>query len=430
MALGFLGIVYFSETSTDETEFPLWWKFLAGVSAVLSLVVLTNDHHLLMFEFLPNFENYNRIYQEGFFGFPIKLFLLAEFAAGNAWLVYKAMRSSFYRVKIFLPGIVLSIVYFYLICYTFKWFGMNETEVATITGLGAMLYLAACIYSKLIPLNLEYESAFANSQLGMKILNANGDLCYESADAKDNKENYILHSLDIKNGKVIWQEDVSDLILLEKSLKEQNFALARTEKLLLQQENVQGEALDLKLRNSIFDDVERIIESNRELLAESLELVETDREYGIKLLKLLTGFLKKRCMLFVASKADGKVDALELRMSMQESTVFAREAGLYTAFRFNYDDERIDGIGAGTAYDCMEYLIWHGIKSESEGVMFKVTCGADYVQMNCMVAPNEVWFKNGYDYLVNKFGTNIVQYNETEDAISIFIQLGREVEPC
>ncbi|MDO4178553.1 MAG: hypothetical protein Q4D21_05105 [Phascolarctobacterium sp.] len=424
MALGFLGVVYFSETSAEETRFPTWWKFLAGISLVLSLVVLTNDYHQLMFVFLPNFEDYNNVYREGILGLQIKFFLLCEFAAGNVWLIYKAVRGSFYRVKILLPGIVLSLVYIYLIFYTFRWFNFHKSEVATVTGIGAMLYLLACIYSRVIPLNVEYEKAFASSQLGMQIFDKAGKLYYESSDAKERKENFILHSLDIKNGKVVWQEDISDLLLLEQSLKKQNIALARTEDILLQEKNIQSEAWDLKLRNSIFNEVERIIEGKRDRLVESLGLVKSNREYGIKLLKLLTGFLKKRCMLFVASKTDGMVDALELRMSMQETTVFAREAGLYTAFNYNYNAQRVNGIGAGLVYDCMEDIIWNGLKAKSDGLLITVDCGEHYVGLKCMVAANESWLKNTYADLLKMLSPNIVQYNETEDAISVSVKMG------
>lgn len=428
IALGFLGIVYFSETATDETNFPKWWKSLAWVSVILSAVVLSNDEHQQVFKFLPGFVNYNRAYYEGFAGYAIKLFLLGEFAFGNIWLLYKAIRSSFYRVKIFLPAVVLSVTYMYLLGYTFRWCGLNETEVATFTGLACIAYLCACIYSKLILLNIDYEKAFEKSQLGMKIINKSGETVYASADAKETKVNYILHSLDIKNGSVIWQEDISDLLVLEQSLKEQNLALARTESILLQEENVQGEALDLKLRNSIFDDVERIIESKRERLAESLALVKTDRERGIQLLKLITGFLKKRCMLFVASKADGLVNTLELRMSMQETTVFAREAGLNTAFRFEYDSERIDGISACLVYDSMECIIWNGLKYGSLGFMINVNCTDEFVNMTCLVDASETWLKDTYKELAHNVKASIFTYNETEDAISISMKMGRGTE--
>ena len=422
MALGFLGLVYFMEINMEEDNFPAWWKNLACFSIFLSLMVLTNDYHMLVFVFHPQFIDYNSLYFAGPAGYFIKVFLLSEFLTGNIWFMYKAVRSSFYRAKILLPGTVLFLVYVYLFACTLRIIDMHKSEIVAVTGLGIMAYLTAAVYSKLIPLNLEYERAFANSLLGIQILDASGKICYESADAKEPKENYIQHSLDIKNGRVIWQEDVSDLLVLEKSLREQNMALTRTETILLQEENVQGEALDLKLRNAIFDDVEKIIEDNKGRLEESLLLVKTEGERGVKLLKYLTGFLKKRCMLFVAAKADGLVDALELRMSMQETTVFAREAGLYTALRFNYEDYRIDGLAAGSVYDALEYILWQGLENKSDGVMINVSCAKDLVSMTCMVAADEAWLKEAYIHFINITSPLPFSFAANEDSLSLTVE--------
>ena len=149
--------------------------------------------------------------------------------------IYKAYQSHVRKAYLF-PILTCALMIAYPVGYAVGWIN-DHTDYTVTMCLLMTLFITACVYARLIPVNSGYRKFFARSTLKMQIVNSDGHTVMAASDAfelpKDIKtelmhasgplaydRDTVLYSEDIKNGRVIWQEDISKLNKVNSELDE------------------------------------------------------------------------------------------------------------------------------------------------------------------------------------------------------------------
>ena len=120
---------------------PRWWYGVLGLSCVAILVVLTNDIHQLVWQFLPDFQDSNYVYHDSWLIYVITIFYMSMMLVACGILIQKAWRNNYLRYKIILPVSVLLILFFYIYAYGVNLWKIGHSEKVFYMCLGYLLFI-------------------------------------------------------------------------------------------------------------------------------------------------------------------------------------------------------------------------------------------------------------------------------------------------
>ena len=363
ISLACLLVAYYTGTPVEEKSLPPWWKKLCLINILCTLLVFTNDFHSLFAIFQLNAAYDDYVYKAGLLNVPIKLLLALEYIAVPVLLVKNNVKAKFTSFKIFLPLSILVLELIFHFCYTVKLFGAQNLETVWMTNLGVLLFLLASAYVGLFPTNRGYRTAFTYSTSSMSICDSAGKIIYDSLTKIVPDKNMRLHIKPLASGKLFWQEDISEINRLKRSLALNNAALTRYNNLLQKKKQVRSKLVELNLQEKLFKELEIILSFKKEklqVLALKLQrknLSSKEKELYIQLFSCLVVFIKKRSILLLSAQAHNLVTTREFCAALTESTIFYQKAGLNTACTFNITSETLDAPDAMRIYDMAE-LVW------------------------------------------------------------------------
>ncbi len=305
---------------------PLWWRWLALAGGLLLVGILSNDLHQQAFFYHAGIELWDDVYTYRWLFYLVYVWFLVLMAAGIYMLLQRGWRSS-WRYMVIPPGTIALLLLTYNVFYTAGGPIRKRTEFVLVFTALIILFYESAMRSGLIPVNSRYQELFERSPLSMMItdgeLNARWtaeglgeeigktDLKRALEGAVSLNENRILRGKRIKGGAVFWQEDLSVLHDMERSLQ---MALQRQEKrneILLREGQVRGEREALRARQQLMEEMEqRILKEIRrmEIMTDLLPRRGDDsrREEGRRIavmIRTLACYVKRRLNLFFLGKA-------------------------------------------------------------------------------------------------------------------------------
>jgi hypothetical protein len=363
ISLTCLLVAYYTGTSIEEKKIPAWWQELCYLDILCTLLIFTNDLHSLFAVFSPNNAYNDYIYKAGILNIPIKLLVTLEFIAVPVILIKNNVKAKFSSSKMFLPLSILVLELVFHFCYTMNLWGAQNLETVFVTALGVTLFLLASAYSGLFPTNRGYNTAFTYSTASMIICDSSGKVVYDSVTKIPPDKNMRLHIKQLAAGKLLWQEDISEINRLQHSLALNNAALTRYNNLLQKKKLVRTNLVELELQEKMFKELETIISLKKEKMQSLVAILQNKaltaqaKEYYIQLLSCFVVFIKKRSVLLLSSQGNNQLLAKELRAALEESCSFYKKAGLNTACTCSIVSERLDAFDAMLIYDLAE-LVW------------------------------------------------------------------------
>lgn len=328
---------------SDDYKFPKKYWVMLGVTVALVGMALTNDLHQFVFAFPKEEVVWNDLNYTYNWGYGLIVGWCTLCILGALALMFRKSRRQnrlFFRWLPFLP---LALLVGYLIAYSLYdvRFLFDLTIMYNLTYL---LEFECCIQCGLIRSNTGYIFLFENGSYGAQIVDLDGNILQSSRNAYNlslqqrkqalvqtvwPEEHVRIRCNSIKNGYVLWKEDVTELNSLLERLKDNNESIEASVAIQQEAYETQRKISSLQEKNRLYDLLQTQTAGQIDLMDRLLEeygeaTTEEKRQELLAKLTVVGTYIKRRGnLLFIAE--NGKViDSGELALCLEESFVSLR----------------------------------------------------------------------------------------------------------
>ncbi len=391
----------------ENYRIPLWTKLLYLPSALLFLLVLTNDVHQDVF-FFPSGIMTDLYYQYKI-GYYTALGWIIICALSSFTLMLIKCRIPHSKVIHCLPLIPLLLSLLYTISYIrgFRYVLLLAGDMTIAQCMLLFAVFEGCIQCGLIQSNMGYNALFEATTLPAQITDADFSLRHISNAMREPIPQETLRQMDtdtamldddtllkrhsLRSGWVFWEEDISELNRLNEALEQTHDEL-RDMGNVLAEENAQREKyLRLSEENRLYDMME--VQTSRQItmLRDLLTTIQraTDENEAKKLLGqtiVIGTYIKRRNNLIFVGSQRGVISMQELRLCFNESIESLTLYGVEC--RALIDAEMLLATDKATQiYDLFEAVVETGLESlESLLISVEIT---DWIEVNICVSCKE-----------------------------------------
>ncbi len=400
-------LVSMSLSKAENYRLPPWTKLVYAPSALLFLLVLTNDLHQSVFSFPSGvMTDLDYCYEAGYYIILtwVVLCALVSFA-----LMLKKCRIAQNKTILLLPLIPLALSLIYTIAYI-RGVRFILLLAGDMTVTHCLLICAAfegCIRCGLIQSNSGYDDLLEATMLPVQITNEDFSLQHISAamgepipqdvlrqmgaDTVELDDDTLLKRHSIHGGWVYWEEDISELNRLREALELTRDELQSTGN-VLEAENAQREKhLRLSEENRLYDMME--VQTSRQIamLRDRLTAIQrtADENEARKLLGqiiVIGTYIKRRNNLIFVGAQRGVISTQELRLCFNESIESLTLYGVEC--RALIDGKSLLAMEQATQiYDLFEAVVEAGLES-LESLLISVEI-KDWIEVNICVSCKE-----------------------------------------
>ena len=319
---------------------PKWTNLLYIPTAAFFLLVLTNDLHQLVFVFPSDTAVWGNDYHYsiGYF-LAVGWMILCTMTALVTMLIKCRVPHS--RNVLMLPfvPVILALIYGSLDIFRLPWLKAIAGDMTVVFCLLFSATLESCIQCGLIQANTHYMELFDASTVGTQITDPEYHVVLSSGAAQVVNIETIrqtqqapvmleggirLSSAPIKNGYVIWTEDISPLIKVLADLEEAKENLQDNKDILEEEHAVKEREAHVTEQERLYHIIQRDTEKQILLMDEMIEQAENagsdeERRHILKKMLVIGAYLKRRSNLVFLSDKDSMLEAKELELSIGES---------------------------------------------------------------------------------------------------------------
>ena len=335
---------------SEEYRLPKWLKGVYIPTAVLVLLVLSNDLHQLVFSFPVGSAWSDSHYTYGWGYYVVLIWEVVCALTAFVLMIYKCRHS---QKKKYLPlfGIGAAVLYAVLFISGVAWVQEIGGDITAVLCLFFVGILESCVRCGLIQTNTGYDQLFEVCTLGAQITDQNYNVCYVSANAmplskktmKDAVEKDVvidkktrIQNRTIRGGHVLWQEDMEDIIKLLERMEENRKTIEESN--CIEQENYQTKAAINMLRekNRLFDKLQTQTAGQIGLLNELLIRYEEEEDLAesrrlLAKISLIGTYIKRYGNLIFIGEREAVSDIAELGACLEESFSSLRLMGIECA---------------------------------------------------------------------------------------------------
>lgn len=369
-------LVALSLGKPENYRLPKWTHFLYLPSALLLLLVLTNDLHQLVF-FFPTGVLSTREYDYGI-GYYVVLAWMVLCAAAALVIILAKCRIPQSRRYLWLPVVPFSLALGYCAAYIkgVYWVWLLAGDLTVSMCLIITAIFESCIQCSLIQSNTHYAELFHASTIGALITDRDFSVACAAENARSVDSQTLMAAAEspvvtadgiriseapIRWGHVFWEDDISPMLAVLKELDDTREEL-QSYGSILQAENAQ------KARRKKLEEQERLYRAMQEKaaapavrlsnLAKALQGVQDADAARFLLWKMtvIGAYLKRRSNLIFLADRDGMVPASEVALCLNESMDNLRLHVRRCASRLDFEGElRLETAAA--LYDFFEAAI-------------------------------------------------------------------------
>lgn len=359
--------------------------FLFGIGAALILLVLTNDLHQIVFSFPKGvpWTNASCTHEAGYYLIMALIALCA--IAISAIIVHKCR---ILRRKKFTPlpfVCVLFMIIYGVMYFVDGSFVRNYLNDMTATGcLIVAVLFELMIESGLFQTNITYENLFQSAGITVQLADREHQVRYTSEGARTVPKEMLeqadtapvmleqsvrLSGAAIRGGHIYWQEDVSELLSVQKELEMTREELCDTGDVLKAEAEQKAYRLHLEEENRLYDLVETQTASQVAMLRKlTTQLRQTEELDEAKCLLgkivIIGTYIKRRSDLILVSGQKQSICKEDLLLGIREFTENLKLYGIECAVQI-LNCERFLTETAGAVYDAFEAVIEEGIDTIS-----------------------------------------------------------------
>ena len=324
----------------ESYRLPKWTALLYIPTAALLLLVLTNDLHQLIFVFPADavvwMDDYH--YAIGYF-LAVGWMILCTMTALVTMLI--KCRVPYSRKVLTMPfvPVILAIIYGAFYIARVPLLKMIAGDMTVVFCLLFSATLESCIQCGLIQANTHYMELFDASTVGAQITDPEYHVVLSSGAAQAVNIETIrqtqqapvmleggirLSGAPIKNGHVIWTEDLSPLIKVLADLEEAKENLQDNKDILEEEHAVKEREAHIAEQERLYHIIQRNTEKQILLMDKMIEQAENassdeERRHILKKMLVIGAYLKRRSNLVFLSDKDSVLEAKELELSIGES---------------------------------------------------------------------------------------------------------------
>lgn len=369
-------LVALSLGNPENYRLPKWTHFLYLPSALLFLLVLTNDLHQLVF-FFPTGVLSTREYDYGI-GYYVVLAWMVLCAAAALVIILAKCRIPQSRRYLWLPVVPFALALGYCAAYIkgVYWVWLLAGDLTVFMCLIITAIFESCIQCSLIQSNTHYAELFHASTIGALITDRDFSVACAAENARSVDSQTLMAAAEspvvtadgiriseapIRWGHVFWEDDISPMLAVLKELDDTREEL-QSYGSILQAENAQ------KARRKKLEEQERLYRAMQEKaaapavrlsnLAKALQGVQDADAARFLLWKMtvIGAYLKRRSNLIFLADRDGMVPVSEVALCLNESMDNLRLHVRRCASRLDFEGElRLETAAA--LYDFFEAAI-------------------------------------------------------------------------
>ena len=369
-------LVALSLGKPENYRLPKWTHFLYLPSALLFLLVLTNDLHQLVF-FFPTGVLSTREYDYGI-GYYVVLAWMVLCAAAALVIILAKCRIPQSRRYLWLPVVPFALALGYCAAYIkgVYWVWLLAGDLTVSMCLIITAIFESCIQCSLIQSNTHYAELFHASTIGALITDRDFSVACAAENARSVDSQTLMAAAEspvvtadgiriseapIRWGHVFWEDDISPMLAVLKELDDTREEL-QSYGSILQAENAQ------KARRKKLEEQERLYRAMQEKaaapavrlsnLAKALQGVQDADAARFLLWKMtvIGAYLKRRSNLIFLTDRDGMVPVSEVALCLNESMDNLRLHVRRCASRLDFEGElRLETAAA--LYDFFEAAI-------------------------------------------------------------------------
>lgn len=369
-------LVALSLGKPENYRLPKWTHFLYLPSALLFLLVLTNDLHQLVF-FFPTGVLSTREYDYGI-GYYVVLAWMVLCAAAALVIILAKCRIPQSRRYLWLPVVPFALALGYCAAYIkgVYWVWLLAGDLTVSMCLIITAIFESCIQCSLIQSNTHYAELFHASTIGALITDRDFSVACAAENARSVDSQTLMAAAEspvvtadgiriseapIRWGHVFWEDDISPMLAVLKELDDTREEL-QSYGSILQAENAQ------KARRKKLEEQERLYRAMQEKaaapavrlsnLAKALQGVQDAAAARFLLWKMtvIGAYLKRRSNLIFLADRDGMVPVSEVALCLNESMDNLRLHVRRCASRLDFEGElRLETAAA--LYDFFEAAI-------------------------------------------------------------------------
>lgn len=369
-------LVALSLGKPENYRLPKWTHFLYLPSALLFLLVLTNDLHQLVF-FFPTGVLSTREYDYGI-GYYVVLAWMVLCAAAALAIILAKCRIPQSRRYLWLPVVPFALALGYCAAYIkgVYWVWLLAGDLTVSMCLIITAIFESCIQCSLIQSNTHYAELFHASTIGALITDRDFSVACAAENARSVDSQTLMAAAEspvvtadgiriseapIRWGHVFWEDDISPMLAVLKEMDDTREKL-QSYGSILQAENAQ------KARRKKLEEQERLYRAMQEKaaapavrlsnLAKALQGVQDADAARFLLWKMtvIGAYLKRRSNLIFLADRDGMVPVSEVALCLNESMDNLRLHVRRCASRLDFEGElRLETAAA--LYDFFEAAI-------------------------------------------------------------------------
>lgn len=369
-------LVALSLGKPENYRLPKWTHFLYLPSALLFLLVLTNDLHQLVF-FFPTGVLSTREYDYGI-GYYVVLAWMVLCAAAALVIILAKCRIPQSRRYLWLPVVPFALALGYCAAYIkgVYWVWLLAGDLTVSMCLIITAIFESCIQCSLIQSNTHYAELFHASTIGALITDRDFSVACAAENARSVDSQTLMAAAEspvvtadgiriseapIRWGHVFWEDDISPMLAVLKEMDDTREEL-QSYGSILQAENAQ------KARRKKLEEQERLYRAMQEKaaapavrlsnLAKTLQGVQDADAARFLLWKMtvIGAYLKRRSNLIFLADRDGMVPVSEVALCLNESMDNLRLHVRRCASRLDFEGElRLETAAA--LYDFFEAAI-------------------------------------------------------------------------
>ncbi|MGN1478676.1 MAG: histidine kinase N-terminal 7TM domain-containing protein [Acutalibacteraceae bacterium] len=325
------------------------------IPAVLSIMVITNDLHQLVFTFPPDAE----VWSDKNNGYFIGHYIIIAWIFLCTLIMLIAMgtkcRLPGGKKRILLPcaPIVFLIIYTVIYNWRLEWLYYFSNDLTAVMCLMYGLTLEMFIQCGFIQVNTNYLELFDASTVGVQITDNDYNVFLSSKTAKLVSKDILrqtqsgpvmlesgirLSGAPIRRGRVIWSEDMSALINVLDELKEAKENLEDGNAILKEENALKARELHIAEQDRLYNIIQRDTARQISLMDELICAVEQsdDEESRVRTVKkmlVIGAYLKRRSNLVFLADKTPELDVKELALTLGESMNNLEMCGIACGFK-------------------------------------------------------------------------------------------------
>ena len=384
----------------ENYSHPAKLNYLLIPPAVLLALVFTNDLHQKVFVFYNGFINFDLDYSYDWVYYIVMgWFIVMGFYFVVSMLLKSRVPGSRRLQK--MPILIMTFAALFWSGYSMRLYNcdLTVTDILII-----VLLLESAIQSGLLPSNTNYQQLFDATTIPVQIVDRDYQPHYVSAGALPVSEmkmrqsesgtvhmgRSLLNSAPIYGGRVVWEDDISELTVLQQQLQDTQEQLGEENTLLQAELDLKEQRAKTDEKNRLYD---RIAEEVKPQLIKTdilLHRIAREPENREKLLAktcVLGSYIKRRGNLLLLGEDAKKVSARELEYCIRESLENLRLGEVFTSLNANCSGQLpLEYIVA--AYDFFE-AVTERLLDNMTAMLVNLNCDNAGIRMNIQMGCTE-----------------------------------------